>query len=206
MPIFVCWKRLVIFLIFGLWYVKIVHFLLLFPFFLDTGALVCVVFVLLDFLWVFPGKCCFVRLIVLASILFVAFPLLVITDASWRHCFDMLQFYVVWGDWIGNWWLCQLWWVFEMYRFKGFYGTRRFIIAFTSARHLSLSWASSIQSIPPHSISCSILILSSHLRLGLPSGLFPSSFPNETLYTTLLSPIRATCLPISFFSILSPEK
>jgi hypothetical protein len=50
MPIFVCWKRLVIFLIFGLWYVKIVHFLLLFPFFLDTGALFCVVFVLLDFL------------------------------------------------------------------------------------------------------------------------------------------------------------
>ena len=29
-----------------------------------------------------------------------------------------------------------------------FYGTRRFITAVTSARHLSLSWASSIQSIP----------------------------------------------------------
>jgi hypothetical protein len=28
------------------------------------------------------------------------------------------------------------------------FGTRRFIAAFTSARHLSLSWASSIQSIP----------------------------------------------------------
>ena len=36
-----------------------------------------------------------------------------------------------------------------------------------------------------------ILILSSHLRLGLPSGLFPSDFP--TLYTHLLSPIRASC-------------
>jgi len=31
-----------------------------------------------------------------------------------------------------------------------FYGTRRFITALASARHLSLSWATSIQSIPPH--------------------------------------------------------
>jgi len=46
-------------------------------------------------------------------------------------------------------------------KFPAFYGTRRFITAFTSARHLSLSWTSLIQSIPPHPISCrSILILS----------------------------------------------
>ena len=37
------------------------------------------------------------------------------------------------------------------------------------------------------------LIFSSHLRLGLPSGLFPSGFPSKTLYTPLLSSIRATC-------------
>ena len=35
--------------------------------------------------------------------------------------------------------------------FPAFYGIRRFITAFTSVRHLSLSWASSIQPIPPTS-------------------------------------------------------
>jgi hypothetical protein len=40
----------------------------------------------------------------------------------------------------------------------------------------------------------SILILSTHLGLGLPGGLFPSGFPNNTLYAFHLSPICATCL------------
>ena len=39
----------------------------------------------------------------------------------------------------------------------------------------------------------SILILSSHLRLGLPYGLFPSGFPTKIFYTSLISPIHATC-------------
>ena len=69
-----------------------------------------------------------------------------------------------------------------------------FITALTSVHHLSLSWASPIQSIYPHPTSWrSILILSTHLRLGLPSSLLPSGFPRKTLYTPLSSPISATC-------------
>jgi len=41
----------------------------------------------------------------------------------------------------------------------------------------------------------SILILSFHLCLGLPSGVFPSGFPTKILYTPLLSPIHAIFPP-----------
>ena len=79
-------------------------------------------------------------------------------------------------------------------KFPAFHGTRRFITALTSVCHLSLSWASPIQSIYPYPTSWrSVLILSIHLRLGLPSGLLPPGFPTKTLYTPLSSPIRATC-------------
>ena len=88
-----------------------------------------------------------------------------------------------------------------------FYGTRRFITAFTSAHHLYLSWTTSIQSMPSHPTSWrSILMLSSHLCLGLPMGLFPSGFPTKTMYATLLSSYVLHAPPTSLFSILSPKQ
>jgi len=93
----------------------------------------------------------------------------------------------------------------QIVKFTAFYGTRRFITALTSVRHLSLT--SPIQSIYPHPSSWRyILILSTHLRLGLPSDLFPSDFPTKTLYTPSPHPYASHAQPISFFSILSPAQ
>jgi hypothetical protein len=54
-------------------------------------------------------------------------------------------------------------------KFPPYYGIRRFITAFTRARHLSLTWATVIQSINPHPTSWRPnLILSRLLRLEDP--------------------------------------
>jgi hypothetical protein len=79
-------------------------------------------------------------------------------------------------------------------KFLAFYGNRGFITAFTSARHLFLSWASSIQSITSFPTYWkSILISSSYLGLGFPSVLLHSGFPTKILQSPLLSPRCATC-------------
>jgi len=78
-------------------------------------------------------------------------------------------------------------------KFPAFYGTRRFIVAFTGARHMSLSWARPIQSMAPTHL------MKIHRNIILPSTtaspnrLFPSGFPTKTMYTPQLFLIRATC-------------
>ena len=75
-------------------------------------------------------------------------------------------------------------------KLPAFYGPRRFITAFKRPHKLSLSGATLIQSMPPHTTSWrSVLILSSHLLLDITRGFFPT----KTLYAPFLSPIRATC-------------
>ena len=77
-------------------------------------------------------------------------------------------------------------------KFPAFYGTWTFLTALTSARHLSLSWASPIQSSYPNPTSWrSILILSSHLPVS-------SMVPNSLLITQL-SPLSETT-PIHIFT------
>ena len=59
----------------------------------------------------------------------------------------------------------------------------------------------------PHPTSWrSILIVSSRLRLGLPSGLFPLGFPTKILYTHFLSPTRATYPTYRIFLVLITRK
>jgi hypothetical protein len=90
--------------------------------------------------------------------------------------------------------------------FPAFYGTRRFITAFTSAHHLSLPLASSIQSITPNSTSyrC-ILILSSHIRLGQVVS-FPQVTSPKPCIRLSYPPYALHAPSILLFSILSPEK
>ena len=79
-------------------------------------------------------------------------------------------------------------------KFPAFHGTRKFITAFTSVRHLSLSWASPTQ----------VHIPTSHLLEIHPNIIHPSTprspqwspslrFPQQDPIHPLSSPIRATC-------------
>jgi hypothetical protein len=63
-------------------------------------------------------------------------------------------------------------------------GTRVFITVFTKAHHWTLTWTSQIWfALSIHISLNSILILYFHLRIGLPSDLFPFGPPNQNAMT-----------------------
>jgi hypothetical protein len=71
-----------------------------------------------------------------------------------------------------------------------FYGTRTFITALTTARHLSLSWVTSVQSIPPHSNSWrSILKFILPSTAGSPRRSLSLKFPHQNPVSVYFSPL-----------------
>jgi len=84
--------------------------------------------------------------------------------------------------------------------FPACYGTKWFIAVFTTAHNLSLSWDKRTQ-FAAHRFLRFILILSSHLRLGIPSGF--TSTPDAVLFSMCItcpppSPPRPKSHPTSF--------
>jgi len=89
-------------------------------------------------------------------------------------------------------------------KFPAFYGTRRFITTFTSARHLSL-YLSQIN--PVHASTSHFLNINLNIILPFTSGSSFSQVSPTKLCIRLSSPPYALhAPPISFFSIWSPEQ
>jgi hypothetical protein len=59
------------------------------------------------------------------------------------------------------------------------------------SHNVQYGWEANPSNLPISLLS--ILVLTTHLHHGLPSGLFPYGFPTNILYAFLFSPIRATC-------------
>jgi hypothetical protein len=78
--------------------------------------------------------------------------------------------------------------------FPAFYGTRRFIIALSQINPVFAHPSYFLQILLP-TLGPTKQALSRRFprRLGLPSGLFPSGFPNKALYAPPFSPTRAVC-------------
>ena len=83
-------------------------------------------------------------------------------------------------------------------KLPAFYGTRSFITASTFVRTRPYSEPEQSRLWPHLTSWIYILILSSHLNLGLPSRLFPLGLPTKSLYSPLISPYVPHASPISF--------
>jgi hypothetical protein len=78
--------------------------------------------------------------------------------------------------------------------FSTFYRSLRFITIFGRSRHGSALVSRWIRSRPSYTVSLrSFLMLSSHIRLGLPNRLFILGFLSKTLFAHLISFVLATC-------------
>jgi len=73
-------------------------------------------------------------------------------------------------------------------KFPELYGTQRFHYLFTSARHMPIYCVTVIIPRHPSPFTEHYLILSSNLRLRVPSDLFLPGFPTKTLHAFLCSP------------------
>ena len=90
-------------------------------------------------------------------------------------------------------------------KFFAFYGTRSFITAFTNACHLSLSWASSIQSMPLHPTSWKEVQLYSFFNLGARWGWVVNA-TSQLLYRQQKDPVpivqEAGWAPLSVWTVV----
>ena len=81
-------------------------------------------------------------------------------------------------------------------KFPAFHGTRRFITALTSVRHLSLSWTSPIQSLYPHPTSWRYPNIIHPSTPRSPHWSLPLRFPQKRPYTPpFLTHMRYTPSP-----------
>jgi hypothetical protein len=83
------------------------------------------------------------------------------------------------------------------------HGTQRFFTVFKRFGHWSSSWARWIQFTTSHPTHVRfILILSSHLRLVLPRGPFPSGFPTKTCWKLSLRK-HSLCSLFTYWSCIN---
>jgi hypothetical protein len=75
-------------------------------------------------------------------------------------------------------------------KFSAFHGTPKFRLPCSQQLSAGSYPETCIQSTPFHPISLRSIVISSHLRPGLPSGLFPPGLPTKTLHAFLVYPKR----------------
>jgi hypothetical protein len=124
----------------------------------------------------------------------------VATDVSCPKHFELTNQLTAW-----KWALLEEQPVLQLVKnFSAFYGTLSSITVFITVARLFISWTKPIQSTPAYSIFSKIQILSIHLCLRLPSGLFHSGFPTIVLHTLFIKFEECKLWSSSLCSSLQP--